>query len=189
MGHHLVHELGNLEDISILRGDLVDFLPQLLQGFHDEGLRVECLFDIVLLQADGGGVHVLFSKQHHRAGFDLVRQGIEGGQHGIDGVDQVLLRDDEAKILLWLGFLRNGGQLSLLVLDLRQQRARGEGAPGDLEHAGEGGTCHRQLLDQGGGLLDHVERLLLEFDGVVWFVVLEQRAGGAHGTRDPGEGV
>ena len=189
MGHHLIQKLGDLEDVAVLRGDLVDLLAQLLQRFDDEGLRVARILDVIVLQADCSGVHVLFGEEQHRPGLDLMRQGVEGAQHRIHRMDQILLRDDEAKILLWFGFLRNGGQLSLLVLDLCQQRARGEGAPGDLEHAGEGGTCHRQLLDQGGGLLDHVERLLLEFDGAVWFVVLEQRAGGAHATRDPVEGV
>ena len=171
--HGLVHEFRDLEDVTILRGHLVDLRPQFLQRFHDKGLRVEGLFNVVVFQAERGRAHVFLGEEHHRAGFDLVSQRIEGGQHRVHRMDQIFLRDDEPRIVFRLGFLGDSSQLNLLVLDLSQQWTRGKGASGDSKHTGKGRSRCRQSLNQATGLFDRVERLLLEFDRVIRLVIFE----------------
>ena len=187
--HGFVDEFRDLENVAILRGHLVDLRPQFLQGFHDKGLRVECFLDVVVFQAPRGRAHVFLREKHHRAGFNFVRQRIKGSQCRIDRMDQVFLRDNESRIVLWFGFPGDPGQLNLLVLDLNQQWTRGKDTPGDPKHPGKGRSRCRQSLDQTTGLFDHIERLLLGFDCVIGLVVLEQWCGGIQSVRNSGEAI
>ena len=78
-------------------------------------MKLKRIFDVIGLQTNRGFVHVLFGKQQHRAGLDLVGQGIQGTHHSLHGVDQVLLRNDQAEALFRLGVFGECGHVDLFT--------------------------------------------------------------------------
>ena len=143
---HFIHELRQFADIAVSRGDPVDFRAHFPQRFQDGRLGVEGLIDVALHQAGRGGVHVLLGEQHHGAGLEPVGQRAERIEHGVHGMDQVLLGDHERRppCRLGLGLFGRRRQNGLLGFDLGHERARGQGVCSGPHHACNGRPRFRE---------------------------------------------
>ena len=178
----------DFQEVAELRNERLGLVPQVLQNLHDVLLRVKRLEPVLFGEGDSSHIHILLGEKHLGiTGFNQVCDRVQGFQHRVHGVDQILLGDRQGRHVVRLGLARQGEHIALLFFALAHIGTRELGAHSQALHSHKGPGIRSVFRKQFLGIGQRCNGRLLVSAGLAGLVVLQQGHGLAHGLQGLGD--